>query len=195
LEHNPISSLIHPSSEGSGCELSVEGGTGIRLWVGVVDKEALDLLVVDVRAEVEVDFESVDVGIGIDDESIGSVGVWVGLETGSSVTGPDRQSPISIPSILIQGRLNVGNFGQLYRVPVLHTKPSGGSITTGPQPGHGVTTGYSVGVPSGLVRVTHPPGEVEVSVTVSRLIPGGSDVIVDVMKGTVVPDVMDERSR
>jgi hypothetical protein len=51
----------------------------------------------------------------------------------------------------------------------------------GSQSGHGITTGYSVGLPSGLVRVTHPLGEVRTSVRVSRLIPGGSDVTVDVV--------------
>jgi hypothetical protein len=73
---------------------------GLWVEVPVVDEEASDLLAVDVRAEVMVDFKSVDVAVGLDDDSTGRVRVGVRLGTGSSMTGPDGQSPISIPSIL-----------------------------------------------------------------------------------------------
>jgi hypothetical protein len=45
------------------------------------------------------------------------------------------------------------------------------------------------------VRVTHPLNEVGVSVRVSKLMPGGFDVTVDVIEGITISDVMDEDSR
>jgi hypothetical protein len=91
----------------------------------VTDEEVSDLLGVDVKSEVMVDFNSVDVGVRLDD-STGRVGVGVRLGTGPSMTGPDGQPPTSTPSILIHGTTNGGNVGQLYLIPSLHTKSSGG---------------------------------------------------------------------
>jgi hypothetical protein len=63
----------------------------------VTDEEVSDLLEVDVRSEVMVDFNSVDVGLRLDD-STGRVGVGMKLGTGPSMTGPDGQPPTSTQS-------------------------------------------------------------------------------------------------
>lgn len=58
----------------------------------------------------------------------------------------------------------------------------------------GVTTGYKVGLPSDRVRVTQPLSVIRESVRVSKLILGGSDVIVDVIEGTSVVAPVDDKS-
>lgn len=93
--------------------------TAIEILVNDTEEDLSDSVVVEVTAILDFIEGSVELD---SDPDIG-VGIGVELGTGSSIIGPEGQSPILAPSILIQGMWKVGNLFHWYLVPVLQENP------------------------------------------------------------------------